>query len=459
MNIQILLLLLIFNLAANSQEKNIEIQEYKFITDSIFSKSLEGFKTVKIFLPQNYSKNEKYPVIYTMDADWMFEPTSLQSKILMDFDVIPPSIVVGVFHKNRNNDIGIDWKTGDFSLSSSKFYDFLTKDLINKINESYQTSGFNVLLGHSNSATFCEEVLTQKNQPFNGFVALSQNLFGNQLNELIEFSNSRLEKPIFYFVASGKRDATPRLKTGFKIDSIFKSNTNKIIFFKHKLYDADHNGIVGQALTNGITHIFSAYKHYNDWDEKLIDSLEVNNISPMDFIKEHSKNMKNIYGINFKPNQNDFSLMHAMSKSDKDIEAIMQYEIKQIGISKDFYATYAQYYEYAKSYEKALEFWNKNLEMSQIKDLTFFYYRRPLQLLYERMKQPKRAIDYAKLVMNNHPKLRQDFNWWIAKIVAESKIEKQTGIDAIKNYINNYTNESPIDLKTAKKMLQTLKEL
>ena len=106
--------LLAFSLTIYSQNEKVEIQEYKYIVDSIYSTNIEDYRTVKVYLPTDYSEKQKYPIIFTLDGEWMFEPTVSESKILMDFDVIPKSIIVGVFHKNRNEDLGINWKTGEF---------------------------------------------------------------------------------------------------------------------------------------------------------------------------------------------------------------------------------------------------------------------------------------------------------------------------------------------------------
>ena len=219
--------LLAFSLTIYSQNEKVEIQEYKYIVDSIYSTNIKDYRTVKVYLPTDYSEKQKYPIIFTLDGEWMFEPTVSESKILMDFDVIPKSIIVGVFHKNRNEDLGINWKTGEFEKNSMNFYNFLEQELIPKINSTYSSSGFNILVGHSNSATFSAKVLTQKGQPFKGFIALSQNLFGNQLQEYIKFTKETFNNIIFYFVASGKRDATPRIESGMKLDSLFKINQNK----------------------------------------------------------------------------------------------------------------------------------------------------------------------------------------------------------------------------------------
>lgn len=454
----LLIIFLTINLSIYSQTEKMEVQEYKYLIDSIYSTNIQDYRTIKIFLPENYSEKQKYPVIYTLDGEWMFEPTVAESKILMDFDVIPKSIVIGVFHKNRNEDLGINWNTGEFEKSSLNFYNFLNQELIPEINSSYSSSGFNTLIGHSNSATFCAKVLTEKEQPFNGFVALSQHLFGNQLQEYIEFTQRTFNNFIFYFVASGKRDATPRIDSGMQLDSIFKVNKNIKIRTQHSLYNADHNGIVGKGLNNGISHIFSEYIHYNDWDDKLIDSLLLKNIKPLDFISQHSKNMKHIYGVDFRPNSNDISLMQTLTQNNADIEAVKNYEIAHIGKSNDFYAGYAQFYEYIKSYEKALEYWEIHLEESYRKDVNLFYFRRPLELLNTKMNQPKRAIEFAEKWKEKAPKYSSFLNLKIAEIALGNNIKKKTGLKAIREYIKNYNDKLKTSLVKARELEQKLEQ-
>jgi predicted alpha/beta superfamily hydrolase len=452
----IFILLLLISSLLNAQKK-IQTLEHKYIVDSISSKNIQDYRTIKIFLPKNYSEKEKYPTIYTLDGEWMFEPTVSESKILMDFDVIPKSIVVGVFHKNRNIDLSMKWNTGEFNKGSMNFFKFLTEELIPHIDTNYSTSNFNVLIGHSNSATFNHKVLVQNNQPFKGIVSLSQNLFGSQLEEYIEFTRQSLNSPVFYFIASGKRDATPRLESGMKLDSLFKLNINLNLKTKHILYDADHNGIAAKGLNNGISHVFSEYQHYNDWNDKLIDSLISNNVNSIDFIKQHSRKIKKIYGVNFKVNQNDLSLMKSIAENETDIEEVKSYEIKHFGISEHFYASYAQFYEYSKIYTKALEYWNIHLNNNYENITSFFYYRRPIDLLHKKMNQPKKAIEFAENWKQKIPKFSHYFNLRIASIALESNTKRKNGLRAISEYIKNYKKDFPISLEKAKQIEQKLK--
>ena len=254
-----LLVTISYNLYAQTEQLN-----NKIIVDSLFSDKINDYRTIKIFLPDEYSEKTKYPVIYTLDGDWMFSPLVNQSKVLMDFDVIPKLIIVGIFHghyEKRNSDLSWKWDTGELTESSSNFSDFLTNEIVSNINNKFSSSGFNALVGHSNSATFSHIVMTKGNQPFNGFIALSQNLSKSQLGKYVEFSKLNHKNNKFYFVASGKFDNSNRLKTGINLDSIFNSYKHSKLYAKHSFYNAEHNNIVGMALKDGIEHTFSMYKH------------------------------------------------------------------------------------------------------------------------------------------------------------------------------------------------------
>ncbi len=450
----ILILFLIISASAIAQKNNIDTLTYKYTVDSIYSSNLQDYRIINIYLPKDYSKDQKYPVIYTLDANWMFYPTMLETAVLTDFGVIPNSIVVGIHEKFRNKDLGFNWDTGEFNESGSKFYNYITRELVPKINSRYSTSGFNVLIGHSDGATFCGKVLTQKDQPFRGFIALSQRYVGNQMKEFINFTQQPHKKSIFYFVASGKRDATSRLHTGMKLDSLFALNQNSNLIFRQVLYDANHQGVAGEGLHNGISFVFSKYDHLSDWNQNLIDSLINHKVKPLEFLKQYAKKIKSIYGT-FHVTRNDLGTIKLAVKNDKQLERIQKFEIEHLGIQNTFYGSYAQDYERLGSYEKALTSWEKNLEVGYSDN--FFYFRRPIQLLYKKMNQPKRAIEFAQKWKKKKTKFSSRFDWWIAKVALESNVKRKTGLKAIQRYIAHYTDDLPERLEDAKEIELKLK--
>ncbi len=97
------IIFLIFSFYGFSQQiKKPEELKYAIINDSFYSTNLQDDRAIKIYLPEGYDVNEKYPVIYVLDADWIFMPTMAETTILSEFDVIPKSIVVGVLSQIKS---------------------------------------------------------------------------------------------------------------------------------------------------------------------------------------------------------------------------------------------------------------------------------------------------------------------------------------------------------------------
>lgn len=101
------------------------VQQY--FVDTIPSQSLSAKRIIKVYLPAGYNAANKYPVIYVLDENWMFEPTVNDVVKLSAFKVIPACIVVGINSPNRSNDLRPDLNTGEFTATSRRFNDFLTR--------------------------------------------------------------------------------------------------------------------------------------------------------------------------------------------------------------------------------------------------------------------------------------------------------------------------------------------
>ena len=168
--------------------------------------------------------------------------------------------------------------------------------------------------------------------------------------------------------------------------------------------------------------------------------------------------IKSIYGVDFNVNQDDLSLMSALTKSTSDVEELEKFELEHFGESSEFYAMYAQNYEYIEDFEKALEYWNTHLNKNSETISAFFYYRRPIELLNKKMKQPKKAIEFGIKWKKRAPKFSPFFNYYIATIALENNIKKNTGLKAIQEFIKSYNEELGIDLEKAKNLERKLKE-
>lgn len=274
----------------------------KYRVDTFYSDALNETRFIKIYLPNDFKSEKKYPVFFVLDEDWMFEPTMVFVKQLVDANIIPPSIVLGIHSSNRSKDLRLDLK-GEFTESSRAFYKYITNDLIKYITKTISKPAFPILIGHSDAAVFSEKVLTETNQPFRAILSLSVQLAPGQFNEIKTFSDKHFSNFIYHFVASGTKDATYRLQSAMKLDSLFKTVNNPDLHLEAKIYNTDHFGVAIRSLIDGISFVFEDYEQPNDWNEAYLDSLRQLNSNPVHVIKDYLRKIEGIYNIDVQPTQ------------------------------------------------------------------------------------------------------------------------------------------------------------
>lgn len=190
--INIFSFLLITSFAFGQTKSEIEISSLQYNTVELKSDYFPKEKrTIKIFLPKGYDTVIKYPVIYTLDGYSLFDLTAkyveqlskltIENEYDVATDAIPKVIVVGIYHNNRNIETTPNfskYSNGDETIyleGSKKLKNFIFKEVIPYINSKYNTSGYNSIIGHSNTAHFVMCLPFQKNNPFNGIISLSLN--------------------------------------------------------------------------------------------------------------------------------------------------------------------------------------------------------------------------------------------------------------------------------------------
>ena len=152
----ILVLIFIFSIESgssqNSNEK-INIGEKAVLKSEIYN---EDFNLL-IWLPTSYNdSNKKYPVVYRLDGEWFFLPTSGDVYHLVYNDEIAPEmIVVCIQNNNRGRDmLPPISEYAPEGASVDKFLLFLKNEAIPFIDNLYRTNDFRILCGQSTSGFF-----------------------------------------------------------------------------------------------------------------------------------------------------------------------------------------------------------------------------------------------------------------------------------------------------------------
>ena len=430
--------------------------KYEYKVEKLNSGFFKDERTVKIYLPTDYDKTQKYPVIYTLDGYELFEITTNYENFLAKYAVIPNCIVVGVFHNDRNYETtpnygnNINIPTNQLLEGSEKLKNHLYKEIIPLINSKYSVSGFNILIGHSNTATLASQIISMPNNPFRGIIAITPDLLKEQIESLKNTLDKERNQNIYYFVSSGTKDDKYRFETGKKLDSIFKKNKNIKVKSKEEIYNAGHLDLVVKSLNDALMFMFSDYRNYNDFKTKIIE----NKVSISDYIKAKSNSTNENYGINFNLDEDDFYYLLDLVIAQKNSNLLEQ--LFEVGEKNEFfakaesYSQKAQLYEEMELYDEALKNWKLQIENGYTDNV--FYYERPFKVIYEKLNKPKEAIHFLESSTKKYPKGKLIFSYDIAKVCSEREILKNKGLKNIEYCIKEFKENRKFTLSEAEEL-------
>ena len=230
-------------------------------------------RLIQVHLPNDYDESKKYPVIYVLDAQYRLFKNYIVSTIdYLSGDEIPESIVVAIETNDRSS--------GLIGKKRELFGEFLSKKLIPQINSRYNTLNFNVLIGHSNSASFVLYTLFNDldSDDFDGFIAFSPSIFPEEIN-------LKSKKTNYLYFSYGSLGQSERLGENNAIGFTEKLKAGEQSHLKYKAEqfgNASHNNIVSFSLLNSFLHVFDLwnfssleYHFLNDSTFNLLDELEL----------------------------------------------------------------------------------------------------------------------------------------------------------------------------------------
>lgn len=134
------------------------------------------------YLPDNYTEEKQYPVVYLLDGDWHTERMAYEINELRKNNEIPECILVGI---GNSDERGRDYlypedESGDWG-HADKFYKFLRDELIPHVESIYSVDTTSrILMGHSAGGFFVLYALFQTENPnplFHGYIAASPSSF------------------------------------------------------------------------------------------------------------------------------------------------------------------------------------------------------------------------------------------------------------------------------------------
>ena len=235
--------------------------------------------SIFIRLPKDYYQNtgKKYPVVYHVDGNVYFDPTSSSlNRLIKKRKVSSDAIVVGIGYKNayvmdslRNRDYTypktIPADSFPVSGGGESFYRFIRTELIPHIEMTYRADTTNrTLMGHSLGGYFVLYALlkeTKDNSVFDNFVAASPSISYYDYYIPQQFQDLRCKKEGTekrkLFLAIGELEIDEDPTNGFKnFDRILSAKN--FILLKSKIYrNLEHMGTAVASFEDGLEFILS----------------------------------------------------------------------------------------------------------------------------------------------------------------------------------------------------------
>lgn len=234
------------------------------VVDHLHSEKLNEERTLNIYLPHGYAKNDSvhYPVIYLLDGstDEDFEHVAglLQFCNFPWLNYMPKCIIVGIANTNRNRDLTFPSQDEAYKKKypstggSAAFIDFIESELKPYIQSHYAANDSSMLIGQSLGGLLASEILYKKPEMFDHYFIVSPSLWYNHFSLLDEepaFLQPDFHRRLTIYIAVG--DEGHLMKKGARAlnKQVSKSSDieSEFQYFKNE----DHASILHLALYRG----------------------------------------------------------------------------------------------------------------------------------------------------------------------------------------------------------------
>ncbi|MDF1698689.1 MAG: alpha/beta hydrolase-fold protein [Saprospiraceae bacterium] len=397
--------LLIFHEEIIGQSAPIEFE----IVDSLFSTSLDENRDFWVKLPENYQPNgdQKYPVVYLLDG------FSLQNTLETVYNnywghYLPHMILVGISNRNnRTKDLtpsqvkmrrgsAMNTETG----GADKFTQFIEKELIPYIDNTYPTTPYRTLIGHSYAGLFAINVLINHSHLFENYIAIDPSLDWDS-QKLVKQAKENLkteslkgkslyvslaaeqlhmfdEKITLENIMTDTSEFTLFARSIIDFSNFVESRTESGLNFSWKIYPEDLHGTVPlPSMRDGLIFLFK-------WYQFMTPEKYNNPATSVDELAELLKRQEEIYlthfGYHVPPMIEEllsgYGYMNMQMGQPERAHLFFKMNIHYYPKSANAYDSMAEYYEAQNDIPNALKFAQKAAELSD-KD----YYKNRIEAL------------------------------------------------------------------------------
>ena len=342
----------------------------KIITEKINSKEFTKGRSVKIYIPKDYDKDEtvSYPLAFILGSGYLFDMYVGNAKLYANSDKAPRQIIVGIdMETTYNKDVSIIPSNNALTETAERFQTFIKKELIAYMEINYRTSPFMTIAGEGKAANFISYFLKDANPIFNSYICITPELTEFNASRIESYSLSRLgsiDNSYFIYSSNSKEYITKKQYDLFNQTSIYLSSFNAKnlhITFDKFPNAPNHLSVIAETIPRAFEKMFYLYAKITKSEfESNIKDLEP--LEAIKYVEKKYLDIQFLYGSNLNVRLDDIFAIEGLviDKLNGDYLRVLgdfvsiNYPDSHIG---DFYV--GKYYEKGKDYEKA-EFYYKS---------------------------------------------------------------------------------------------------
>ncbi|HBH47972.1 MAG TPA: esterase [Bacteroidales bacterium] len=361
--------------------------------DSIDSKILNEQRPLMIYLPNGYSINKSYPVVYLLDgyANYHNMSTIVAHLSWTNDKICPEMIVVGIPNTNRNRDLtpykpSFDPHMPQYMLEESgggeEFISFIEKELMPYIESKFSTAPYRVLFGASLGGFMVLHTLLHHTELFNAYIATDPTtdwVKGRILREFKDFNSTKTSDKVDLFIGMGsfnigqdKKEiiADPshwseNYEPLFDLDEFLTTSPQNNINYSSKFYkNENHFSVRLLAAYDGIRSVFDFY---------TVDITASDRENPEANLAEkirrlYDRRTKGL-GYKVKPEENyinDLAKYYLSLQHFEKARQLFELNVNIYPNSSGVYDSIGDYYVALNENEKAIENYKKALSITEI---------------------------------------------------------------------------------------------
>ncbi|QWX83348.1 esterase [Cellulophaga sp. HaHaR_3_176] len=344
------------------------------VTQEIFeSYKLQERRDLQYYVPENYSKEKKYPLIVVLDAEYLFSTVTATAEFYSRFHGMPEAIIVGINQSKddlRYEDCGFDDVSGLPTEKGKLFFEFLGQEVIPYLETSYNIAPLKMIIGYDITANFTNYYLFKEESLFNSYVSISPTL-APQMETRVPARLSATDKTLFYHLItdgenSKKDKQMPVLNTGIKA-----IENESLHYFFDEYESADHLSVVTYGIGKAFDNVFNMFKPISteEYKTQILTSQE----PVIDYLTTKYDMIEKLFGFRKNVHLNDIMAIYAATRKKEEFESLKplsdlckkEYPETMLG----FYFE-GEYYEQIGEPKKALRTFEKAFGMDEIDFLT-----------------------------------------------------------------------------------------